>query len=130
MTFPPTLLISDDDCDLRESLGEMFSDQGFDTVFAGDGREAYEVVCHRKVHLVLIDFHMPRMTGFEALQLMKQYRRELPVILMSAELDEKLAKQILDADAYAVHKKPVDIRRIQADVVNAISSIYDWNIAG
>lgn len=130
MTFPPTLLISDDDFDLRESLGEMFSDQGFETVLAGDGREAYDLVCNREVHLVLIDFHMPRMTGLEAMQLMKQYRRELPVILMSAELNEQMAQQILDADAFSVHKKPVDIRQIQADVVSALTSTYNWNIAG
>jgi CheY-like chemotaxis protein len=130
MIISPTLLISDDDFDLRESLGGMFSARGFETVLAGDGREAWDVVRHRDVHLVLIDFHMPRMTGFEAMRLMKEYRRELPVILMSAEMDDALSRQVLDADAWSVHKKPVDIMKIQADVFDALRSTYNWNMAG
>ncbi len=120
----PTLLISDDDSDLRESLGDLFAAGGFDTLFAEDGREAFDVVCHRDVHLVLIDFHMPRMTGLEALRLIKQFRRELPVILMSAELDDRMSVEA--ADAFAIHKKPVDIHQIRNDVSSALKAIYNW----
>lgn len=128
ITDAPTLLISDDDSDLRESLGAVFAAGGFETVYAGDGREAFDVVCHRDVHLVLIDFHMPRMTGLEAMHLIKKYRSEMPVILMSAELDENMTLQA--ADAFAVHKKPVDIRQIRSDVCSALKTIYNWSYPG
>lgn len=126
----PTLLISDDDADVRESLAEVFSGQGFETVLVGDGRAALDVVCCRDVHLVLIDFHMPRLTGIEALRLIKQRNEELPVILMSAELTEELAKQVLDERAWAVHRKPVDIRKMQADVLDALRATWKWPLAG
>ena len=120
----PTLLISDDDRDLRESLGAVFSHRGFETLFAGDGQEAWDVVRGQQVHLVLIDFHMPRMTGLQAMQLMKQHRSELPVILMSAELTDAICAQA--ADAWAIHKKPVNIQQIRHDVSRALKSIYHW----
>jgi DNA-binding NtrC family response regulator len=126
----PTLLISDDDPDVRESLAEVFSEQGFETVLVGDGRAALDVVCCRDVHLVLIDFHMPRLTGIEALRLIKQRKEKLPVILMSAEMTEELAKQVLDERAWAVHRKPVDIRKIQADVLDALKKTWHWPLAG
>lgn len=122
----PKMLISDDDFDLRESLGAVFSARGLETRFAGDGREAFEIVCNENIHLVLIDFHMPRMTGLEALRLIKDYRQELPVILMSAEIDDAMTRDIEAADAFSVHRKPVNIQQIRDDVAAALKSIYDW----
>ena len=122
----PTLLITDDDADLRESLGSIFEDRGFRTVLARDGREAVDVVCDKPIHVVLIDFHMPRMTGLEALRAIRKTKASLPVILMSAELDEALSREVLGADAFSVHRKPVDLRLIESDVFRALSSVYNW----
>jgi CheY-like chemotaxis protein len=122
----PTLLISDDDPDLREALAEHFVAHGYSTVLAGDGQEAFDLVRCRQVHLVLLDFHMPRMTGLRALELIKSYRRELPVILMSARLDHQMSLAVRAADAWAVHAKPVDVRQMRHDISTAIKTIYNW----
>ncbi len=124
----PRMLISDDDRDLRESLSQFFVSKGFETLLAEDGRQALELVCNQEVHVVLIDFNMPRMTGLEALKQIKQHHFELPVILMSAELDHQLAQQVLSANAFSVHAKPINIADIRTDVSRALRTIYNWSI--
>lgn len=128
MDFCPTLLITDDDYALRESLGSLFESRGCNTLMAADGREACDVVHSTEVHLVLIDFHMPRMTGLEALRAIKQYNRNLPVIMMSACLDDQMSDQLRQADAFSIHSKPLDISRVRQDVSAAFQTIYNWTI--
>jgi CheY-like chemotaxis protein len=130
MFTSPTLLITDDDHDLRESLGSVFASRGFHTLLAADGCEACDVVQQNEVHLVLIDYHMPRMSGLEALQTIKKFNRQLPVILMSARLDDQMSSELLAADAFAIHAKPIDISRIRSDVSAALRTIYNWSVDG
>ncbi|MGI9519088.1 MAG: response regulator [Pirellulaceae bacterium] len=127
MSLTPTLLITDDDRDFRESLVAVFDDRGFDTVMASDGVEACDVVREQQIHLVLLDYQMPRMTGLEALRLIKQYDQRLPVILMSSALDEALSQAARAANAFAVHSKPVNVAKIRQDVSSALHSIYNWS---
>lgn len=124
----PKLLISDDDRDLRESLSQFFLERGFETLLAADGRQALEVVSNHEVHVVLIDFNMPRMSGLEALKQIKCQQFDLPVILMSAELDQQLSQQVLSANAFSVHAKPIKIAEIRNDVSRALRTIYNWSI--
>ena len=67
MVVSPSLLITDDDRDFRETLRDVFEPRGFHTVLASDGVEALEIVRTREIHLVLIDMHMPRLSGMEAI---------------------------------------------------------------
>ncbi|MDG2014620.1 MAG: response regulator, partial [Pirellulaceae bacterium] len=80
------------------------------------------------VHLVLIDYHMPFMSGLEALRTIKNRKRLIPVILMSAQLDDQMSAEALAADAWSVHPKPLDISRIRGDVSSALQTIYNWSI--
>ena len=52
------MLITDDDRDIRETLGSIFEPRGFHTLLARDGKEALDLVQQEEVHVVLIDMHM------------------------------------------------------------------------
>ena len=69
----PSLLITDDDYDFRETLRGVFEPRGFHTLTAGDGEEALEILKHETVHLALFDMHMPRLSGLDAIRRLKQY---------------------------------------------------------
>ena len=89
----PSLLITDDDPGYRETLRVVFELRGFRTILAGDGEEALQIVHGETVHLVLLDMHMPRLTGLETLRLLKEFRAMLPCILLSAQLDDLIIEQ-------------------------------------
>ena len=86
----PQLLISDDDRDFRETLRAVFQPRGFGTLLAADGEEAVEIVRRETVHVVLIDLHMPKLSGLEAIAQIKRIQAAVPCILISAAVEEQV----------------------------------------
>jgi CheY-like chemotaxis protein len=123
----PSLLITDDDPGFRETLRVIFEPTGFRTLLAGDGEEALKIVHHETVHVVLLDMHMPRLTGLETLRMLKEFRAILPCILLSAQLDELLIEQARRAHAYSVLSKTVTVGQITGAVRQALQRTYAWH---
>jgi len=122
----PSLLITDDDRQFRETLRVVFEPEGFRTILAGDGEEALHVVCTQEVHLVLLDMHMPKLTGLETLRRLKRMKSILPCILLSAQLDEPLIRQAQLAQAFSVLAKPITRRQLTGVVRQALQRTYNW----
>ena len=122
----PSLLITDDDRGFRETLRGLFEPEGFRTLLAGDGEEALEIVRSEEVHLLLIDMHMPKLTGLETLRLVKRFKSMMPCILLSGDLDELTIKQARLAQAFSVLSKPVSRVQITGTVRQALRRVYDW----
>jgi len=122
----PSLLITDDDLDFRETLRGVFEPRGFHTLVAGDGEEALEVVRTKEVHLLLLDMYMPRLSGLETIRRVKQFHELLPCILLSADMDQHLAAEARRARAFSALSKPVRFAEITSVVSRAMRTIYDW----
>ena len=122
----PSLLITDDDRAFRETLQGVFEPQGFRTLLAGDGEEALSIVRNEEVHLLLLDMHMPRLTGLETLRRVKRFKSILPCILLSARMDDGLVEQARLAQAFSVLAKPVTMRQITGVVRVALERTYHW----
>ena len=122
----PSLLITDDDPGYRETLRVVFELRGFRTILAGDGEEALRIVHDETVHLVLLDMHMPRLTGLETLRLLKEFRAMLPCILLSAQLDDLIIEQAQRAHADFVLAKTVTIGQITNTVRQSLQRTYAW----
>lgn len=123
----PSLLITDDDCGYRETLRSVFEPWRFRTLMAADGEEALGIVRREKVHLVILDMHMPRLTGLETLRRLKEFRAMLPCILLSAQLDDATVEQARLAHASSVLSKSVTIRQITGAVLQALRRTYQWH---
>jgi two-component system chemotaxis response regulator CheY len=122
----PSLLITDDDAGFRETLCGVFQPRGFRVFSAGDGEEALRILGQQDVHLMLLDMHMPRLTGLETIHRVRQFRSRLPWILLSACLDEALVQQARLAEAFSVLAKPVSRQDITSTVESALRRIYGW----
>lgn len=122
----PSILITDDDEALREALGTIFSPRGFHVHLASDGEYAIRIVQSERVDIVLLDMHMPRLTGLETIRQVKRFKADLPCILMSADADDALVRQATQADAYAVLRKPVSSCQVSQTVCDALAKAYDW----
>ena len=122
----PTILITDDDRAFRETLREVFAPRGFDTLLAGDGDEALQIVRHNRIHVVLLDMHMPRRTGLETIQAVREVDAELPCILISGGLDEHLRRQAEAADVFGILEKPVRLDAVTSVVAQAFQRRWDW----
>jgi CheY-like chemotaxis protein len=123
----PSILITDDDPHFRETLSGVLAPCGFRTLLAGDGEEALHIVYTRQVHLLVVDMHMPKLTGLETMRRVKQVNAVIPCILMSARLDEGLVEEARQANAFSVLPKPISRLEIMRVVRGAMRTAYGWH---
>jgi len=126
MIQSPSLLITDDDLDFRETLRSVFEPRGFRTLLARDGQEALDIVRRQDVHLLLLDLNMPRLGGLETLRRVKRYKALMPCIILSGGLDDALVQQARDERAFSILSKPVSCREITSAVESALWQAYHW----
>ncbi len=127
----PSILITDDDRDFRDTLYGVFESRGFRTLLAGDGEEALDIIRHEDVHLALFDMHMPRLTGLEAMRRLRQLELKdpslsLPCILISAALDAEIVQQARQQNVFTVLAKPVGLKEVTLAVNQALQQAYQW----
>lgn len=110
-----TILIVDDDLELRRLVQNYLREEGFRTVTAADGREALFVARQENPDLILLDLMMPQMGGYDFIRI---YSREaqIPIIILTARLDEgdKVLGLELGADDYVT--KPFSLKELTARV--------------
>jgi two-component system chemotaxis response regulator CheY len=119
-----SILITDDDGGCREALRAIMEPEGYRTLLASSGEEALDIAHEVPVHLALLDMHMPRLTGLETLQLLRQDHASLPCILVTADASEQLMRQAYQARAYSVIPKPVSKNVVLYTVVRALLRVY------
>lgn len=119
-----SILITDDDRGVREALGEIVESKGFRPVLASRGEEAVEIVEHEPIHLAVLDMHMPRLTGLETLQLVRQVNALLPAILITADATLELMRQAFNAQVFSVVPKPVNPQVVLTTVLRALVRAY------
>ncbi len=124
----PVLLIADDDRDFRESLCDVFTRRGYSIELAADGYEAVELVQSApQLHLMLMDVHMPRLTGLEALvQIRELVQVELPCILMSAKFDDHIKQRAAQLDTASMLSKPFTLQDVTGTVSAVLQHAYGW----
>jgi two-component system, response regulator PdtaR len=118
------ILITDDDDRCREALRDIMEPEGFRTLLASCGEEAVDIVRDGGVDLVLLDMHMPTLTGLETLELARQVNALLPAILMTADSSQSLMRQAIQAHVYSVIPKPVAKNVVLYTVVRALRHHY------
>lgn len=123
----PSILITDDDRDFRETLSSVFEPRGFRTLLAPDGLEALRIVRCEQVHVVLCDMHMPRINGLEVVRELKAFDATLPCILISAAMDLELIDAARRADVFGHLSKPVSFRDVTEHVSRALRTTYGWD---
>lgn len=121
---PYSILITDDDSGCREALREIVASEGFRTLLAASGEEALDIIRDERIHLALLDMHMPRLTGLETMVLVRQTHAVLPCILVTADASEGLLRQAFRARAYSVIPKPVSKNVVLYTVVRALVRVY------
>ncbi len=113
-----SILIADDDPDLRDILRSVLEPAGFSVAEASDGQIALENIRAKTPDLVILDYMMPNMTGPQVCEQLKQdtMLRHLPVIMLTgkSEVQDKVQGITAGADDYVI--KPFDPAELLARV--------------
>ena len=106
-----SVLLVEDDEDIRASVGEILRDEGFEVIAATDGNDALRLLraANELPRLILLDLMMPVMDGWacRTAQLADERLAQIPVVILSAATDVRRHAAQLHADDYLV--KPLDV---------------------
>jgi two-component system, NtrC family, response regulator HydG len=116
----PKILIVDDDPTHCRMLETVLGAEGYETDRAHDGRQALEKIEAGFFDLILIDIRMAHVDGIEALERIKQFNPEVPVIMMTAYSSISTAVRAMKAGAYDYLTKPLDIDELKMLVTKAL----------
>jgi CheY-like chemotaxis protein len=103
---PATILVVEDDEDIREAIGEILLQEGYDVALAENGQEALEKLGElRRPCLLLVDLVMPKMDGWDLMAALSKNDRlaTIPVVVMSAASHPK------PIVSQTIVKKPIDL---------------------
>lgn len=110
-----TILIVDDEDQIRELLRVYIENSGYEVFEAANGMHALEILKHQKVHLVILDLMLPDIQGED---LCKDIREEyeIPVIMVTGKTDESSMVYGLSIGADDYIGKPFSPRNVMARV--------------
>lgn len=114
-----TILVVDDDPDVRRFLVDSLDGLGFAVEVAEDGESALETLQHLRPDLMVLDYAMPGLSGADVLKSARVLRPDLPVILASGYSDTA-AIEAAGGDNAAILRKPFRIDDLRAAVDDAL----------
>jgi two-component system OmpR family response regulator len=118
-----TLLVVDDDADIRTLLAEWLTQGGYHVLTAGDGATMFSTLESRVVHLIVLDLNLPNEDGLSLCGQARR-RRNIPIIMLTARsepIDRVIGLEV-GADDYIT--KPFEPRELVARVRSVMRRAY------
>ena len=116
----PSLLIVDDDPDIRHALQDLFEHEGYLVQSVSTGQEALARVTQQHFHAMILDVGLPDQDGLSLLPVVKQADPLVPVVMISAHVTKEQKAQALRLGAFAWLDKPYSREDLKALLRGAI----------
>ena len=101
------ILIVEDSSTMRKAIRKIVKAEGHDTLEAPDGREGLEIAATHAPDCILLDLIMPEVDGLEVLKALRERGSKIPVIVLTADIQEIVRKECLELGATAFINKPL-----------------------
>jgi DNA-binding NtrC family response regulator len=116
----PSILVIDDDEDIRKVLSEILKDNGYNADSAETGRQALRKAEEKFYNLALIDIRLPDIDGVELLTKIKETKPRMRKIIITGYPTLKNAVEALNKGADAYITKPLDIEKVLATIAEQL----------
>lgn len=116
MSEGPLVCLVDDDESVRESLPDLLREFGFEVRPFSSAKAFLASDCLAKSDCLILDIAMPEMTGPELRRELIRLGRDVPIVFITAHVDEKVRQGVLERGAVACLYKPFS----QADLLAAL----------
>ena len=118
------ILIVDDETDIRELIGGILEDEGYETRLAGNSDTALAAVEERRPSLVILDIWLQgsRLDGLDVLKQIKENHPDLPVVIISGHGNIETAVAAIKLGAYDYIEKPFKADRLVLVVTRALET--------
>ena len=117
-----TILVADDDPDMRHFIGALLHEMGHQIVFANDGKDALLKISENSFDLIVLDIMMPHLHGLGVLELLKESNSNVPVIMATARQDARSWAASMNMGAKSFLHKPFTAEALVSAVKKALGS--------
>ncbi len=120
-----TILVVEDDQDIRFLLSETVSDLGYDVLEAAEGGAGFRRAIEEHPDVILLDVMMPVMDGFQVLAKLKEHAEThpMPVIMVSARGQEQDIMRAMRGGAWGYVIKPWNQDDLESKINNAVEEV-------
>lgn len=108
-----TLLVVEDEADLREPLVSEFQYLGCKVFQASNGADAFAIVCNEQIDLVISDIRMPGGDGIQLLKNIRARSGEIPAVMLMTGFSDVSAEESYALGAEAILTKPFDLNEME-----------------
>jgi DNA-binding response OmpR family regulator len=120
-----TVLVVDDDQDIRNLLELYIKNEGYEVLHASNGQEAVRVIENQRIDLVLLDIMMPQMDGLETCIAIRQ-NYQMPIIMLTANANDLQVIQGLSMGADDYVTKPFQPLQVMARVKAQLRRYFQY----
>ncbi|AFY84450.1 response regulator [Oscillatoria acuminata] len=122
-TLHPTIVVVDDNPDLRNYVSGILTKEGYRVILARNGAEGFDVVINHRPQLIVTDLMMPLVSGLDMIQMIREDEslRGTPIILLTAKVNEDTRIEGAEKGADAYLAKPFNDRELLAEVRNLLA---------
>lgn len=117
---PPSILVVDDEPDICANLQDILSEFGYQVDTATSGPIALELVDRGNYDVALLDLKMPGMSGLEVYRELKRRSSGTVAVIISAYASTSAAQEALEAGAWRILSKPVDVSQVMQCIDEAV----------
>ncbi|MBT8119615.1 MAG: phosphate regulon transcriptional regulator PhoB [Gammaproteobacteria bacterium] len=110
------ILVVEDDAGIQDMLKYSLSAEGYTLFHAYTVKEGWEIIEHKAIDLVLLDWMLPDNSGIDLLHRIRKYHSMLPVIMVTAKTEEEDRILGLDVGADDYVSKPFSVRELNARI--------------
>jgi FixJ family two-component response regulator len=110
--------VVDDEAPVRTALGRLLRLADYDVVTFASGEEFLASIAVRRPECVILDIHMPGLSGFDVQSRVRAARLAIPVVFITASDDSALGPSVVDAGGVRLLRKPFS----NEDLLNAVDA--------
>ena len=116
-----TILVIEDNLEIRENMAEILELEGFRVIAATDGTTGLQMAAEDLPHIILCDILMPSLDGYAVLTALKKNpaTKDIPFIYVTASAEKSEVKLAMDMGADGYVRKPFDV----SDLMEAINKV-------
>jgi DNA-binding NtrC family response regulator len=120
-----TILLVEDNADVRDMVGQMLRTRGYNVIPAKDQEQAISICCQRerRIDLMITDVVMPELSGPELASRVRPVRPTMPVLYMSGYTEDKFETYVQNRELVEFIQKPLSLETLATKVREVLDAL-------
>jgi len=108
-----SILIIEDNENLRDLYSSVLKELGIDVHFSNDGENAFKKIAQKEYDLYIVDIFLPTITGLEVIKVIRERYKKAKILIVSAAATDAIAEEAMRLGAAALLRKPFRLKELR-----------------